>query len=247
MSTETTVRAIVLRRKDQGESDRRLTLFTAELGKLDVLAKGARKATSRLKSVSEPLAVADFTFAPGKKQRFVTQAQPLGGYRELRSDFDRLNLALSWTELLAVVLPYEEPFYEAYELCDLVLRHLSKHPKPKVAMTWGEIKLLETTGFLPSFRRCIITDAPVQESEAFLSPSAGGYVVREEAGEYRDRFIARSEVLLGLHALTELDAPPNNLKFVDECLQALQPFWLNISEAPLPARKHLLESLAIGS
>lgn len=39
--------AIVLRRADYGEADRLLTLLTPERGKLRVLAKGARKITSR--------------------------------------------------------------------------------------------------------------------------------------------------------------------------------------------------------
>ncbi len=39
--------AIVLRRKDFGEADRILTLFTPELGKIRALAKGIRKPASR--------------------------------------------------------------------------------------------------------------------------------------------------------------------------------------------------------
>ena len=39
--------AIVLRRRDFGEADRLLTLYTPERGKISALAKGARKPTSR--------------------------------------------------------------------------------------------------------------------------------------------------------------------------------------------------------
>ncbi|MBI1755525.1 MAG: recombination protein O N-terminal domain-containing protein, partial [Fimbriimonas ginsengisoli] len=39
--SERTVTAIVLRRRDSGESDRRLILFTPEEGKIEAIAKGA--------------------------------------------------------------------------------------------------------------------------------------------------------------------------------------------------------------
>ena len=38
--------AIILKRRDFGEADRILTVFTPAYGKLDVIAKGARKPTS---------------------------------------------------------------------------------------------------------------------------------------------------------------------------------------------------------
>jgi DNA repair protein RecO (recombination protein O) len=240
---ETTVRGIVLRRKDSGESDRRLTLFSLEEGKFDAVAKGARSAKSRLRGISEPLSIAVFTFAAGKKQRFITQAQPENAFRGLRTDYDRIIYALSFAELVSYVLPYEEPFEEAYMLLQQVLGFLEAHPKPKAVLAWAEIKLLEVTGFMPSFGECVVSGKPIQEAEVFLSPAAGGYVTREGAGDYADRFIARAEVLYNFCALASLENPPGSLKYAEETLVALTPFWLHVCETNLPARKHLLESM----
>lgn len=244
---EHTVEAIVLRRRDAGESDRRLVCFTRELGKIDLVAKGARKPTSRLRSVSEPLSVARVTFADGRHQKFIQQAQPVSAYRGLRTDYERLTLALAWAEVVSYVAPYEDPIEEVFTLCVQALEAIESHPKPKVALAWAEVALLNETGFLPSFGSCVITGCDVKEADAMVSPRAGGYVCRDEAGEYADRFIVRAEVLYGLNALQGLNAPPPGLRFVDETLNALQPFWQNICEAPLHARSHLMESLAFGT
>ena len=244
---DTTVEASVLRRKDVGESDRRLTIFSRELGKIDVVAKGAKKPASRLRGVTEPLSSGQFTFASGKKQKFITSAQPRSSFHGLRQDFDRLNLALSWGELLGQILPYEQPFEEAFEHCFMTLQELEKHPQPMAALVWGEVKLLELSGFLPSFNRCIHTESKILESEAYLSPSAGGYVVAERATQLSDRYLVRAEVLYGLAALSDCKRPPANLKYSFECLIALQPIWEYICEKPLPARQHLLSSLRIDS
>jgi len=232
-----TVHAIVLRRRDAGESDRRLTLLTEEYGKIDVLAKGARKSASRLSGISEPLSAAVLNLAEGKRTSFVTQAQPLTSFRGLRTDYERLSYALALVELYAAVLPIDEPFPEAYELLIKSLRHLESHAKPIVSLVWAEVQLLAISGFLPQFDRCVVTDQTIVEAQPFLSPRAGGYVSDAAAVTFTDRFRTRAEVLYGLVRLPEFEAPPGNMKFVDEALADLLPFWQNIAEAPLPANE----------
>ncbi|AIE88034.1 DNA repair protein RecO [Fimbriimonas ginsengisoli] len=234
---ETTVQAIVLRRRDSGESDRRLTLLTLELGKIDAVAKGARKAASRLAGISDPLSSATLGIAEGKVNRFVTQAQPIASFRGLRTDFERLSFGLALVELYAAVLPVEQPFPEAYELLNESLRHLERHAKPLIALLWAEAKLLEISGFMPQFDRCVVTGEPLAEANPFVSPRAGGYVADAVAGPYVDRFRTRAEALYGLARLPTLDAPPANMKFADEALADLLPFWQAIAEAPLPANE----------
>lgn len=235
--SETTVHAIVLRRRDSGETDRRLTALTRELGKIDVIAKGARKAGSRLAGSSDPLVVAKFSIATGKKNQFVTQTQPLASFRHIRADYERLSFALALCELYSAVIPWEEPVPEAYELMSLSLTSLDTHDKPLVALVWAELKLLATSGFLPSFDRCAIDGQPVKEAEPWTSAHAGGYVSEPHAMRYTDRMRTRAEVLYGLARTADLDSPPGNLKFADECLAALLPFWRQIAEAPLPANE----------
>lgn len=244
---EHTVEAIVLRRRDAGESDRRLVCFTRELGKIDLVARGARKPASRLRSVSEPLSVGRITYADGRNQKFVQHVEPISAFRGLRLDYERLSLALAWGELMSYVVPYEDPLEEVFDLCFSALSFIEKHGKPKVALAWAEVALLEATGFLPNFGSCVVSGSEVREAEAMVSPRAGGYVCRDEAGEYSDRFVVRAEVLYGLNALVGLESPPPGLKYIDETLNALQPFWQNICEAPLKARSHLIESLALGT
>jgi DNA repair protein RecO (recombination protein O) len=232
-----TVHAIVLKRRDSGESDRRLTILTEELGKVDVVAKGARKAASRLAGISDPLCVGRLEIAEGKLNRFVTQAQPLRSFPGLRTDYERLGFALALCELYAAVLPHDQPFPEAHELLFASLRHLETHPKPIVVLVWAEVQLLAISGFMPQFERCVTTDAEIKEGEPFLSPRAGGYICDEAASPHTDRFRTRAEVLYGLVRLPELEAPPANLKFADETLADLLPFWRAIAEAPLPANE----------
>ncbi len=226
---------VVLRRRDSGENDRKLTLFTLEAGKIDAIAKGARKAASRLAGSSDPLTASVLTLAFGKRNEYVTQAQPLSSFRGMRSDYSRLSYGLALVELYDALMPAEQPLPEAYELLLVSLATLETHPKATVAMAWCELRLLELSGFMPSFDRCTVCGKPVAEANAFLSPHAGGYVCDGEAGPFTDRFRTRAEILYGLARTAELEEPPTTLKFAEQALIALLPFWRQIAGLPLPA------------
>ena len=233
--SETSLRAIVLRRIDSGESDRRLTLLTLEHGKLDAVAKGARKANSRLGAVSEPLSVATMTLAGVKRTRFITQAQQSSAFRNLRSSYDRLTYALALAELYAAIMPYDQPLPELFELLEVSLRHLESHPLPLVAFLWAQCRLLMESGFWPCFRECVVDGSTIEVADPWISPHAGGFVSETQAPKFTDRVRVRAEVLYGLSKIVELDAPPPNLRFAAPTQLALLPFWRHFVDYRLPA------------
>ena len=202
---------------------------------MDVVAKGARKSGSRLSGSSEPLSASILQITPGKKQAFVTQAQPISSFPGLRSDYDRLSYGLALAELASGVIPHEHPADEEFNFMVRALHDLEIHAKPMVVFVWAQVRLMELAGFLPSFDRCALTDVPVQEALPYLSPHAGGYIVADRAFAFNDSFQTKAEILYNLAALTECEAPPPNLKEAAITLQALVPFWRAIIDRPLPA------------
>jgi DNA repair protein RecO (recombination protein O) len=237
---ELTVHAVVLRRRDAGESDRRLTVLTPENGKFDVIAKGARKAGSRLAGASEPLMVSVLQLAPGRKVKYVTQSQPVTSFPGLRTDYAKLSFGLALAELCAAIVPYEEPAAEPFQFVIEALHRIEAHEKPLVALIWAELKMLDMSGFAPQFDACAVSGAPVSEAVCWLSPMAGGYVCASGAERFVDRFQARAEVLYGLARISREEVPPANLKFAPESLAALMPFWHGVAECPLPANEQAL-------
>jgi DNA repair protein RecO (recombination protein O) len=235
----------VLRRWDAGESDRRLTLLTAELGVIEATAKGARKSASRLAGVSEPLTVSVLGLATTRKVRYVTQAQPVSSFPGLRMDIARLSLGLALCELASALLPRDEPAPEAFRLLVESLSYLEAHDKPIVAAVWSEIRLLGEAGFAPEFGRCVVCGVGLKEGQPFVSPQAGGYLCEKDAPASSDRFRSRAEVLIGLSRLPELSEPPQHLKLAEACLRTLYAFARHFAERALPANEQAL-SLALG-
>lgn len=240
---EHTLRAIVLRRRDAGENDRRLTVLSEERGLVDVIAKGARKVGSRLSGCSEPLAVCELLVAKGKQREFVTQAQPITSFPGLRGDFDRLSSGLAFAEIIASTTPYERPETDLFTFVLIALKQVEQHEKPLVALAWAEVGLLELTGHLPSFDRCVESGSKILEAQPWFSPSAGGYVSAQYGGALPDRIRTKAEVLVGLSKLSECEDPPSNLKLAEESLRLLHRVWAEIAGRDLPAHELLLKSL----
>lgn len=245
MASET-VHCVVLRRRDSGETDRRLTLLTREQGVIDAVARGARKSGSRLSGMSEPLSVSVLQLAAGRATRFVTQAQPLSSFPLLRTDYERLSAGLALAEIAAAVLPHGQPAESEFEMLVTSLRHLEIHEKPLVAFLWAQVKMLETAGFHPSFGTCAHTGVRVAEAFGWFSPTGGGYLCESEGLRYNDRYLVRAEALLGLAALAPLDEPPKNIRFSVEAARALFPFWRSVADRQLPANESFVAELVVG-
>lgn len=68
--------AIVLKSIDYGETNKIVTLFTKEDGKLAVLAKGAKKPNSRFAAVTQPFVYGSYLYFQGNGLPSLSQGRP---------------------------------------------------------------------------------------------------------------------------------------------------------------------------
>lgn len=242
--SSSTVEAVVLRRWDSGESDRRISLLTRERGKIPAIARGARKANSKLAGISEPLSHSKIELAGGRSNEYVTQVQPLAGFPKLRTDYIRLGVALAFAEVLDSILPVGEKQPEVFDLCLIVFASIEISTEPLAPLCWADLQLMDLAGFAPEFGVSTVSGKPITGEPRFLCPAHGGAILRGEFDE-RDRVhrITRN-TSISLKALQQISKPPSFLKSAHEVMKAIYPFWLEISSRGLPARKSLLDSFS---
>lgn len=92
--------AVVVERKDFGEADRLLTLYTPGLGKVRAIAKGARRTTSRLSGHIELFTHTELLLAAGRNLDIITQSQLIHSHERLREDLWRAALGFHVLELV---------------------------------------------------------------------------------------------------------------------------------------------------
>ncbi len=242
---EFSVNALVLRRTDLGESDRKLVLLTQELGKIDVIARGARKPGSRLASTSDQLTIGVYHLAPGKRWAYITQVQPVSSLRGLRQDYDRLIYALAYCELIDLSNPHGLQSQDLFQEVITGLISMESQPNPAAALAWAELRLLALEGVAPSWRTCAVTGVELAETPAWVSPTAGGFIIQNCANDYADRFLVAAEVLAGLDILSSRPSPPEKFKKVKESLETLHKWWRHHLDRALPAHEQLLQQMQI--
>jgi DNA repair protein RecO (recombination protein O) len=166
--------AIVLRRRDFGEADRLLTLFTPERGKIAALAKGARKPTSRKSGHVELYSRVQMLVAQGRDLDIVTQAEMVDAYRPLREDLLRTSYATYCVELLDKFTAEAEENHPLYDLLAATLGWLCDARDLQLVTRYYELQMLSLSGYQPQFFRCALRGETIQAEDQFFSPADGG-------------------------------------------------------------------------
>ena len=171
------VDAVVLRHSDYGEADRLLTVFTRQMGKLRVIAKGARKIASRKAGHIEPFTHVRLQLAKGKDMFLVTQADTVDAYLPLRDDLTLTGQAAYVLELLDR-FSYEEQTESpsTFKLLTETLARLAAQADVWVVIRYYEMRLLDHVGFRPQLFECANCGRAIQPEDQYFSFTAGGVI-----------------------------------------------------------------------
>jgi DNA repair protein RecO (recombination protein O) len=170
------VEAIVLRHTDWGEADRLLWLFTREMGKVKVVAKGVRKPRSRKAGHLEPFTRVELLLAQGRDFLIVTQAEAKEAYLALREDLIRVGYASYIIELLDRFTYEEGENIGLYRLLSETLGRINQEPAPAFAVRYYEVRLLDLVGFRPQLFRCVNCGEEIRAEDQYFSFEKGGVI-----------------------------------------------------------------------
>lgn len=95
-----TSEAIILSRKNYGEADRILILYTKDFGLLKILAKGIRKPKSRKRGHLEIFSRIKFSASRTNSFEIMTEAQVIDSYDDVRKDLKKVTVAYFLCESL---------------------------------------------------------------------------------------------------------------------------------------------------
>ena len=90
---------VVLKQMPLGEADRILTILTPDVGKVRAVARGVRRAKSRLGGHLDLLNQVSVSLSKGRSLDAVNEAEAFRSFRVLREDLERVSKALYMAEL----------------------------------------------------------------------------------------------------------------------------------------------------
>jgi DNA repair protein RecO (recombination protein O) len=177
----TALLAYVLHRHDWSESSLVLDLFTRELGRLVVAAKGAKRPYSQLRPVLLPFQRIAVTLAraPADEAAEVLglrQAEWAGALAPLRGQ--ALFAGFYLNELLIRLLPRQDAhpaLFDAY-VDALAVLSAPEEAQRQAALRAFELRLLRETGVLPELATVTATQRPVRDEAVYRLDAEAGVV-----------------------------------------------------------------------
>ena len=153
--------AVVLRSMDYGETSRIVTLFTREMGKIGVMAKGARNPKSRFGSTLDPLSHIQVIiyYKPTRDLQSLTEASHVRAYTSIRDSLRRIEVGLRIIELTNSLMQVEQQNLKIFTLLVSVIAALAEvDERFENLLPFYQLRLASILGFAPSFEKEIFDE-----------------------------------------------------------------------------------------
>jgi DNA repair protein RecO (recombination protein O) len=168
------VDGIVLARRDWGEADRMITLFTPDRGKLRVIAPGARKPLTRKSGHLEVFSRGHFVVARGRTFDKLTQAETREYFPQLRERLEQVSAGYLLVELVDRFLEEHDENPLLYDLLLDALGWLDQGESPELVLRFFEVKMLGYVGYQPQLFECQHCGRELEPVEQFFGIVEGG-------------------------------------------------------------------------
>lgn len=165
---------IVLKSRPYGESNKIVTLMTREAGKVTVVARGAKKPTSRLAGVTQPFIHGMYVVKKTTGMGTLQQGEHLQSMRHIQTDIMRAAYASYFVEMVDRLIEEGRPEPFAFEVLLQALCAIEDEHDPEAIALFVDWKLLPYTGVQPILHQCASCGAV--EGEFAFSFSQGGFL-----------------------------------------------------------------------
>ena len=152
---------IVLARKNFGEADRILVLYSKHHGRISLLAKGVRRPTSRKRGHLEVFSYIRFQAARGKGMDIMTEAETIDNFSKIRENLKRASLAYYFMEVIGRTTHENETHREVFEYVLESMERLKEEKKLKKLRLDFVRRLVSLLGFWPDGK-------PLLDPDGFL-------------------------------------------------------------------------------
>lgn len=191
-----TIHAVNLGTFNLGETDKIITMFSAERGIVRAVAKGARRPGAKIAGRSEPLNANKVFLAKGRNLDIITQVESIASFGNLRKNLDRLSYGLYYAELtqhFGIDLADESASYFDH-LCKSLSSLSETDQDPQLQCLKFELHLLRELGLSPELSVCVACREPLTEYRLSYFHHDSGGIVCDSCFRGRDRSLVQEQL-----------------------------------------------------
>lgn len=149
------VKGIVIRESTYKDNDKIITILTDSIGKVSVIAKGAKKTNSPYLASSQYLVYSEFVLYQNTGYFYLNSASVINTFYNLRIDLDKLQIVFELTKLINSITDENQDCEKILKLFLNTIYALDKLDKDKkLIVNAFKIKLFTLLGFAPRQDKC---------------------------------------------------------------------------------------------
>lgn len=158
-----TSEGFVLARRNFGEADRIIDIYSKEKGKISLIAKGVRRTGSRKRGHIEIFSKVNFQAVNGKGMGILTEAELVDGYKEIRKSMKKFSLAYYFVEVIGKITHEGEQNYELYNFLSSMFEKLKSSKHLKELRSYFVADMLKILGYWPKDKDLKFPDEKLEE------------------------------------------------------------------------------------
>ncbi|WP_107838044.1 DNA repair protein RecO [Metasolibacillus meyeri] len=218
---------IVLKARAYGESNKIVTLLTREAGKVAVMARGAKKPTSRLAGITQPFMYGLYLVQRTTGMGTLQQGEHLNAMRTLQTDIRATAYASYIGELVDRLVEEGEPQPFAFEVVRQALLAIDEGYDPEAIALFVDWKMLPFAGVQPILHACASCGAA--DGEFAFSFAQGGflchrcyhhdpYIIRLSPTQLK---LIRMFYMMPIEQVGKLDLKPQTKMFIKKIVTTI--------------------------
>jgi len=154
----------IIRRRNFGDADRMVTIFSRQNGKISLVAKGVRKITSRRGAFLEPLNLINFHAVKSHSKHILTEVELVSSFPENRGNISNYQKIFLVCELIESLCGENEPIATLYKR----LLEFLYDDKRYSSFLQFKTDLLVTLGYWNPERRFVSDDESYRYIESII-------------------------------------------------------------------------------
>jgi DNA repair protein RecO (recombination protein O) len=173
--------SFVIRNMDWRETSKIVTLFTRDEGRIDVIAKGARKKNNPYQGVLETLNLVEVYvhISSRRELQILGNVSLEDSFHRIRSDLEKTAYALSILELINTFFIKADSDPVFFDFLNYIIKFIDENRNNEVAFWYFILKLTSFLGFRPQWDRCYHCGTAKKEDILYFSFKDGGVICKD--------------------------------------------------------------------
>ncbi|MBU4257034.1 DNA repair protein RecO [Patescibacteria group bacterium] len=173
-------KAIILSRQPFRENDCRVIVYSRDRGKIDLVARGTKKISSKLAGHLEPFNLSDLMVARGRQYDYIGAAISQNCHYNIKTDLEKLFFAAQAVAIFNKSVKPGEKGEKLFELLQDFLETLNENKlsviRYQLFYHFFTLNMLAELGYRPELHNCVICGNKILPAGNQFNLSKGGLV-----------------------------------------------------------------------